>query len=322
MLSRVLISSRPGYYAPSDFLLSSAEQMRAWSFGVVEDLRLFDPASGVPFQGGLFCQKIFGPIKDYECECGLYSGHKYNGRICEACGVELASSALREKQLGHIELTTSCVHLRFIPWVASLLKLSASVVAQVSRLEAYIVTGRKEVALEDRQILSENEYFDAEEKYGKGSFEAVTGAAGLKRLLSEVDINLEIRKERELGGLEKQMANAGRSADRLLILEQLRNIGASPCWMVLDVLPIIPPALRPAFISHDRHLIASSINTDYMRLINRNRRLARLKQLNAPDIIITMETRLLQSAVNLVVKNISSSIFNLELHNDGSLADE
>lgn len=322
MISEFLISKRAGFFSPSDFTLVSPEQVRIWSFGEVRDSRLFHPSTECPFPDGLFCQKIFGPIRDYQCECGKYSNFEYRGRICEGCGVELGESKLRGQRFGHIELASPCINPRFVPWIASILKLNANVVEEVSKYKSYIVKDRKETEFFNLLVLGEDVYLSDYEKYESDLFEVFVGATGIKRLLGGFDINSEIRREREMSESEPTAPDSDRSRERLSVLQHLRSLGAMPQWTVLDALPVIPPALRPAYILSGKNLLCSSINTDYMLLLNRNRRLVRLKQIGAPGIIIDNEARLLQSAVNILVKNISRNIFDLRMSKDGSIIED
>ncbi len=295
-------------YTPFDAIkigIASPEQIRAWSFGEVKKPETINYRTLKPERDGLFCEKIFGPTKDWECHCGKYKKIRYKGKICDRCGVEVTKSKVRRERMGHIELAAPVSHIWYFKGIPSriglLLDLTPRILEKVLYFASYIVTDPGDTPLIKNQILSEREYRDMREKY-EDDFEAGMGAEAIKKLLADVDCEALSRQLRE----ELHTATGQKKAKivkRLEVVEAFRQSGNSPTWMIIDVLPVIPPEIRPMVQLDGGRFATSDLNDLYRRVINRNNRLKRLMELNAPDIIVRNEKRMLQEAVDALIDN-------------------
>ena len=286
--------------------IASPEKIREWSKGEVKKPETINYRSLKPERDGLFCEKIFGPTKDWECYCGKYKKVRYKGIICDRCGVEVTKKSVRRERLGHIELATPVSHIWFLKGIPSRMSLiidvSPKALERVVYFAAYIVMDPKDTGLMFKQILNEKEYREAVEKYGEGSFVVGTGAEAVRELLASVDLEKEekqIRKELEKATLQKRV----KLVKRLETIEAFIKSGNKPEWMILEVIPVIPPDLRPMVQLDGGRIATSDLNDLYRRVINRNNRLKRLIELDAPDIIIRNEKRMLQEAVDALIDN-------------------
>ena len=284
--------------------MASPEKIRSWSFGEVKKPETINYRTFKPERDGLFCAKIFGPIKDYECLCGKYKRLKHRGVICEKCGVEVTQTKVRRERMGHIDLAAPCAHIWFLKSLPSRLGLVLDMtlrdIERVLYFEAYVVTDPGMTPLKKFSILSEDD-FDAKFKEYGDEFQAKMGAEGIKDLLQNIDIEREIEKLRnDLTGSELKIK---KNAKRLKVLEAFKKSGIKPEWMVLDVLPVLPPDLRPLVPLDGGRFATSDLNDLYRRVINRNSRLRRLLELKAPEIIARNEKRMLQEAVDSLLDN-------------------
>jgi len=286
--------------------IASPEKIREWSHGEVTKPETINYRTQKPEKDGLFCEKIFGPKKDWECHCGKYKRIRYRGVVCDKCGVEVTRSKVRRERMGHIELAAPVTHLWYFRTVPSrigtLLDLTPKTLEQVVYYINYIVTDPKNTDLEYKQILNDKEYRDAMEKYGYGSFDAGMGAEAIKVLLSHVDL------EKDSADLKEELKTAkgqrkAKAAKKLDVVESFRKSGNNPTWMVLDVIPVIPPDLRPMVPLDGGRYATSDLNDLYRRVINRNNRLKKLMELGAPDVIVRNEKRMLQEAVDNLIDN-------------------
>jgi DNA-directed RNA polymerase subunit beta' len=286
--------------------LASPEMIREWSFGEVKKPETINYRTFKPERDGLFCAKIFGPIKDYECLCGKYKRMKYRGVICEKCGVEVTQTKVRRERLGHIELATPVAHIWFLrslpSRIGNLLDMSLKDVERVLYCEAYIVTDPMETTLEEGQILPEEAYQNALAEFGP-NFKASMGGEAIRDILRKVDVEFLSRKLRLDLRETKSEAQIKKLTKRLKVVEAFKNSINKPEWMMLDVVPVIPPDLRPLVPLDGGRFATSDLNDLYRRVINRNNRLKRLQELNAPDIIIRNEKRMLQEAVDALLDN-------------------
>lgn len=286
--------------------LASPEMIREWSFGEVKKPETINYRTFKPERDGLFCAKIFGPIKDYECLCGKYKRMKYRGVICEKCGVEVTQTKVRRERLGHIELATPVAHIWFLrslpSRIGNLLDMSLKDVERVLYCEAYIVTDPMETSLLEGQILSEEAYQNALAEFGP-NFKAAMGGEAIRDILRKVDSEFLSRKLRLELKDTKSEAQIKKLTKRLKVVEAFKNSVNKPEWMMLDVVPVIPPDLRPLVPLDGGRFATSDLNDLYRRVINRNNRLKRLQELNAPDIIIRNEKRMLQEAVDALLDN-------------------
>ncbi len=285
--------------------LASPDKIRSWSYGEVKKPETINYRTLKPEKDGLFCERIFGPQKDWECHCGKYKRVRYKGVVCDRCGVEVTKSKVRRERMGHIELAAPVSHIWYFKGIPSrmglVLDMSPRALEEVIYFAAYIVIEPGETALEKKQLLSEKEYRAYREKYGKG-FQADMGAEAIKRILEDVDLEKEVEILREeLKTAQGQRRT--RAIKRLEVLEAFRNSGNHPAWMILDVLPIIPPELRPMVQLDGGRFATSDLNDLYRRVINRNNRLKRLLDLGAPSIIVQNEKRMLQEAVDALIDN-------------------
>jgi len=284
--------------------MASPEKIRSWSFGEVKKPETINYRTFKPERDGLFCAKIFGPIKDYECLCGKYKRLKHRGVICEKCGVEVTQTKVRRERMGHIDLAAPCAHIWFLKSLPSRLGLVLDMtlrdIERVLYFEAYVVTDPGMTPLKKFSIMSEDDYDAKIKEYGD-EFTAKMGAEGIKDLLQSIDIDGTIEKLRnDLTGSELKIK---KNAKRLKVLEAFKKSGIKPEWMVLDVLPVLPPDLRPLVPLDGGRFATSDLNDLYRRVINRNSRLRRLLELKAPEIIARNEKRMLQEAVDSLLDN-------------------
>ena len=285
--------------------IASPEQIRAWSYGEVKRPETINYRTLKPEKDGLFCEKIFGPTKDWECNCGKYKKIRYKGKVCDRCGVEITRAKVRRERMGHIELAAPVSHIWYFKGIPSrmglLLDISPRILEKVLYFANYIVTDPGETPLTKNQILSEKEYRDYREKY-EDDFQAGMGAEAVKKLLADVDLEaLSAQLHAELKDASGQ--KKARIVKRLEVVDAFRISGNKPEWMIMDVLPILPPDLRPMVQLDGGRFATSDLNDLYRRVINRNNRLKRLIQLNAPDIIVRNEKRMLQEAVDALIDN-------------------
>jgi DNA-directed RNA polymerase subunit beta' len=284
--------------------LASPEKIRSWSFGEVKKPETINYRTFKPERDGLFCAKIFGPIKDYECLCGKYKRLKHRGVICEKCGVEVTQTKVRRERMGHIDLAAPCAHIWFLKSLPSRLGLVLDMtlrdIERVLYFEAYVVTDPGMTPLKKFSIMSEDDYDAKRREYGD-EFVAKMGAEGIKDLLQGMDIEAEI--ERLRGDLTGSEVKIKKNAKRLKVLEAFKKSGIKPEWMVLEVLPVLPPDLRPLVPLDGGRFATSDLNDLYRRVINRNSRLRRLLELKAPEIIARNEKRMLQEAVDSLLDN-------------------
>ena len=285
--------------------LASPEKIRSWSFGEVKKPETINYRTFKPERDGLFCAKIFGPIKDYECLCGKYKRLKHRGVICEKCGVEVTQTKVRRERMGHIDLAAPCAHIWFLKSLPSrlgmVLDMTLRDIERVLYFEAYVVVDPGMTPLKKYSIMSEDDYDAKCKEYGYDEFVAKMGAEGIKELLESIDLDVEIDKLRnDLTGSELKIK---KNAKRLKVIEAFKKSGIKPEWMVLDVLPVLPPDLRPLVPLDGGRFATSDLNDLYRRVINRNSRLRRLLELKAPEIIARNEKRMLQEAVDSLLDN-------------------
>lgn len=284
--------------------IASPEKIRSWSFGEVKKPETINYRTFKPERDGLFCAKIFGPIKDYECLCGKYKRLKHRGVICEKCGVEVTQTKVRRERMGHIDLAAPCAHIWFLKSLPSRLGLVLDMtlrdIERVLYFEAYVVTDPGMTPLKKFSIMSEDDYDAKRKEYGD-EYVAKMGAEGIKDLLEGIDLDTEIEKLR--GDLTGSEVKVKKNAKRLKVLEAFKKSGMKPNWMVMDVLPVLPPDLRPLVPLDGGRFATSDLNDLYRRVINRNSRLKRLLELKAPEIIARNEKRMLQEAVDSLLDN-------------------
>lgn len=286
--------------------LASPEQIRSWSHGVVEKPETINYRTQKPERDGLFCERIFGPTKDWECHCGKYKKIRFKGKVCERCGVEVTRAKVRRERMGHIELAAPVSHIWYFKGTPSrigqMLEISQKRLEEVLYFTKYIVTDPGDTSLEKKQILTEKEYQDARERF-EDKFKAGMGAEAIKTLLEEIDVEAlanELKTElKDLPAGQKRL----KLLKRLEIVEAFRISGNRPEWMILDVVPVIPPELRPMVPLDGGRYATSDLNDLYRRVINRNNRLKRMLELEAPDIIVRNEKRMLQEAVDALIDN-------------------
>ena len=286
--------------------IASDEKIREWSKGEVKKPETINYRTLKPEKDGLFCERIFGPTKDWECHCGKYKRVRYKGIVCDRCGVEVTKAKVRRERMGHIELAAPVAHIWYFKGIPSrialMLDISPRNLEKVIYFASYIVTDKGETGLEQCQILNEKEYHEAEEKYGRNSFKARMGAEALEELLKKVDLDKlsdEIKKELESASEQKRV----KLVKRLDTIESFRISGNRPEWMIMNVVPVIPPELRPMVQLDGGRFATSDLNDLYRRVINRNNRLKRLLELGAPEIIVRNEKRMLQEAVDALIDN-------------------
>ncbi|MBU3562751.1 MULTISPECIES: DNA-directed RNA polymerase subunit beta' [unclassified Polynucleobacter] len=290
--------------------LASPEKIRSWSFGEVRKPETINYRTFKPERDGLFCAKIFGPTKDYECLCGKYKRLKFRGVICEKCGVEVTLAKVRRERMGHIELAAPVAHIWFLKSLPSrlgmVLDMTLRDIERVLYFEAYVVVDpgmTPEGAMKRGQIMSEDEYIAKTEEYGDGAFTAIMGAEGIRDLLRSIDIDREVETIRADLKATGSDAKIKKYAKRLKVLEAFQTSGIKPDWMIMEVLPVLPPELRPLVPLDGGRFATSDLNDLYRRVINRNNRLKRLLELRAPEIIVRNEKRMLQEAVDSLLDN-------------------
>lgn len=286
--------------------LASDEKVREWSHGEVKKPETINYRTLKPEKDGLFCEKIFGPTKDWECHCGKYKRVRYKGIVCDRCGVEVTTAKVRRERMGHIELAAPIAHIWYFKGIPSriglLLDISPRSLEKVIYFASYIVTDKGTSGLLKCQVLTEKEYVEAEEKYGRGSFKAEMGAEAIKKLLAEIDIDkLSIQLKKELAKASEQ--KRAKIIKRLDTVESFRVSENKPEWMIMSVIPVIPPELRPMVQLDGGRFATSDLNDLYRRVINRNNRLKRLLELGAPEIIVRNEKRMLQESVDALIDN-------------------
>src|SRR6476620_585155 len=281
--------------------LASPEKIRSWSYGEVKKPETINYRTFKPERDGLFCAKIFGPIKDYECLCGKYKRLKHRGVICEKCGVEVTLAKVRRERMGHIELASVVAHIWFLKSLPSrlgmVLDMTLRVIERVLYFEAYVVTDPGMTPLQRCQLLSEDDYLAKVEEFGD-DFTAIMGAEGVRELLRAIDLKHEIETLRTELAATTSDTKIKKIAKRLKVLEAFHKSGIKPEWMIMEVLPVLPPELRPLVPLDGGRFATSDLNDLYRRVINRNNRLKRLLELKAPDIIVRNEKRMLQEAVD------------------------
>ena len=295
-------------YTPFDAIkigIASPEMIREWSYGEVKKPETINYHTLKPERDGLFCERIFGPTKDWECHCGKYKKIRYKGKICDRCGVEVTRSKVRRERMGHIELATPVSHIWYFKGIPSrmglILDITPRILEKVLYFGSYIVIDPGDTPLERCQTLTEREYRDMREKY-ENDFDAGMGAEAIKKLLQQIDcekLSEELKAELATAGGQKK----AKLVKRLEVVEAFRQSGNKPEWMIIDVLPVIPPEIRPMVQLDGGRFATSDLNDLYRRVINRNNRLKRLMQLNAPDIIVRNEKRMLQEAVDALIDN-------------------
>ncbi|MFL3656029.1 MAG: DNA-directed RNA polymerase subunit beta' [Halioglobus sp.] len=286
--------------------LASPELIRSWSFGEVKKPETINYRTFKPERDGLFCAKIFGPVKDYECLCGKYKRLKHRGVICEKCGVEVALANVRRQRMGHIELASPVAHIWFLKSLPSriglLLDMTLRDIERVLYFESYVVTEPGMTTLEQSQLLSDEQYYEAMEEFGD-EFSAKMGAEAIQDLMMQLDLKDEIATLREEIPVTNSETKIKKLSKRLKLMEAFAGSGNKPQWMVLNVLPVLPPDLRPLVPLDGGRFATSDLNDLYRRVINRNNRLKRLLDLNAPDIIVRNEKRMLQESVDALLDN-------------------
>ena len=286
--------------------IASPEKIRSWSFGEVKKPETINYRTFKPERDGLFCAKLFGPINDYECLCGKYKRLKHRGVICEKCGVEVTLAKVRRERMGHIDLACPVAHIWFLKSLPSrlglMLDMTVREIERVLYFEAYIVIDPGMTPLEAKTLMTEEAYLDAVEQYGD-EFKAGMGAEAIKELLLAVNIDKEVTRLREELGETSSETKIKNITKRLKVLEAFQSSGNDPCWMIMEVLPVLPPDLRPLVALDGGRFATSDLNDLYRRVINRNNRLRRLLDLNAPDIIVRNEKRMLQESVDALLDN-------------------
>jgi DNA-directed RNA polymerase subunit beta' len=287
--------------------IASPERIRSWSFGEIKKPETINYRTFKPERDGLFCARIFGPIKDYECLCGKYKRMKYKGIVCEKCGVEVTVSKVRRERMGHIELAAPVAHIWFLKSLPSriglLLDMQLKQLERVLYFEAYIVIEPGLTALEKFQLLTEDELLEAQDEYGEDAFSAGIGAEAVRRMLEELDLVGERQALLDELAVTKSELKPKKIIKRLKVVESFIDSGNKPEWMILEVVPVIPPELRPLVPLDGGRFATSDLNDLYRRVINRNNRLKRLIELRAPDIIVRNEKRMLQEAVDALFDN-------------------
>jgi len=294
-------------YSAVKISLARPHDIRSWSFGEVKKPETINYRTYRPEKDGLMCERIFGPEKDWECACGKYRGMKYKGMICDRCGVKVTHSRVRRKRMGHIELAAPVVHIWFFKAMPSrlgaLLDMKTSSLEKVIYFQDYVVLDAGDTPLKVQQLLTEEEYRQAKTDYGEGAFEAGMGAEAVRKLLLSLDLvtlSKELREELATTGSKQKKKDL---VNRLKIVEAIRDSENKPEWMVLDVIPVIPPDLRPLVMLDSGNFATSDLNDLYRRIINRNNRLKKLVDLNAPEVIIRNEKRMLQQSVDALFDN-------------------
>src|SRR6187431_464968 len=287
--------------------ISSPERIRSWSFGEIKKPETINYRTFKPERDGLFCARIFGPIKDYECLCGKYKRMKFRGITCEKCGVEVTLTKVRRERMGHIELASPVAHIWFLKSLPSriglLLDMTLRDLERILYFENYVVTEPGLTPLKYRELLNEEQYLNALDEYGDDAFRADIGAKAIRAMLSAIDLNEERPRLREELRETTSEAKRKKLVKRLKLCENFIESGARPEWMILELVPVIPPELRPLVPLDGGRFATSDLNDLYRRVINRNNRLKRLMELRAPDIIVRNEKRMLQESVDALFDN-------------------
>ncbi|WP_353215988.1 DNA-directed RNA polymerase subunit beta', partial [Sandarakinorhabdus sp.] len=300
-------AAKPETFDQIQIAIASPEQIRSWSFGEIKKPETINYRTFKPERDGLFCARIFGPIKDYECLCGKYKRMKYKGIVCEKCGVEVTVSKVRRERMGHIELAAPVAHIWFLKSLPSrigmLLDMQLKQLERVLYFEQYVVLDPGMTPFKKFDLLTEDELFTAQEEYGEDAFQAGIGAEAIRILLQELDLEGEMETLREELRTTKSELKPKKIIKRMKVVESFINSGNKPEWMVLTVVPVIPPELRPLVPLDGGRFATSDLNDLYRRVINRNNRLKRLIELRAPDIIVRNEKRMLQEAVDALFDN-------------------
>jgi len=294
-------------YASVKISLARPHDIRSWSFGEVKKPETINYRTYRPEKDGLFCERIFGPEKDWECACGKYRGMKYKGMICDRCGVKITHSRVRRKRMGHIELAAPVVHIWFFKAMPSrlgtLLSMKTTSLEKVIYFQDYVVTEPGDTPLTKQQLLTEEEYRTARQEFSEGAFKADMGAEAIRKLLTDLDL-VELSRQLRQDLIETRSKQKKKDLiNRLKIVEAVRDSDNRPEWMVLDVIPVIPPDLRPLVLLDSGNFATSDLNDLYRRIINRNNRLKKLVDLNAPEVIIKNEKRMLQQSVDALFDN-------------------
>jgi len=296
----------PRHYKGIQIKLASPEKILEWSHGEIEKPETINYRTFKPERDGLFCAKIFGPIKDYECNCGKYKRMKHRGVVCEKCGVEVIQSKVRRERMAHIQLATPCSHIWFLKSLPSklcnLLDMTLKNMEKVLYFDSYIVIDPKDTSLSQGQLLSDDKYYEALEEFG-AKFEVGIGAESIKKLLEGINLDVLYKELKEDISATSSVAKRQKLSKRLKIVNAFRTSGMNPVWMIMDVIPVIPPDLRPLVPLEGGRFATSDLNDLYRRVINRNNRLKRLIDLNAPDIIVRNEKRMLQESVDVLFDN-------------------
>src|SRR5512142_3222163 len=287
--------------------IASPERIRSWSFGEIKKPETINYRTFKPERDGLFCARIFGPIKDYECLCGKYKRMKYRGIICEKCGVEVTLSKVRRDRMGHIELASPVAHIWFLKSLPSriglLLDMTLKDLEKILYFESYVVTEPGLTPLKLHQLLNEEDYLKAQDEFGEQGFEAAIGAEALRKMLEKINLDTEQKTLRDDLHTTTSEARRKKLVKRLKLVEAFLASQSRPEWMILEVVPVIPPELRPLVPLDGGRFATSDLNDLYRRVINRNNRLKRLIELRAPDIIVRNEKRMLQEAVDALFDN-------------------
>ena len=287
--------------------VASPEKIRSWSYGEVKKPETINYRSFKPERDGLFCAKIFGPIKDWECNCGKYKRMKHRGIVCDKCGVEVIQSKVRRERMGHIELAAPVAHIWFLKGVPSrigtLLDMSLKHLEKILYFEAYVVVDPGETDLNEKQLLTEEDLRKRQTQHGSGAFKAGIGAEAIRDLLKKIDITGLWDELQAKAKSSTSVALKKKYAKRLKVIEAFRKSGNKPEWMIMDVIPVLPPELRPLVPLDGGRFATSDLNDLYRRVINRNNRLKRLIELKAPGVIIRNEMRMLQEAVDALFDN-------------------
>src|SRR6201991_1196642 len=287
--------------------IASPDKIRSWSFGEIKKPETINYRTFKPERDGLFCARIFGPIKDYECLCGKYKRMKYKGIVCEKCGVEVTVSKVRRERMGHIELAAPVAHIWFLKSLPSriglLLDMQLKQLERILYFEAYVVIEPGLTPLEKYQLLTEDELLAAQDEYGEDAFSAGIGAEAVKQMLIDLDLESELVALKEELATTKSELKPKKIIKRLKVANSFQRSGNNPEWMILEVIPVIPPELRPLVPLDGGRFATSDLNDLYRRVINRNNRLKRLIELRAPEIIIRNEKRMLQESVDALFDN-------------------
>ena len=287
--------------------LASPEKIRSWSYGEVKKPETINYRTFKPERDGLFCAKIFGPVKDYECLCGKYKRMKFRGIVCEKCGVEVTLSKVRRERMGHIDLAAPVAHIWFLKSLPSRIGLLVDMVLKdleaVLYFEKYLVVEPGLTSLKMHELLTEEQYMRAVEEYGEDTFRVGIGAEAIKEVLASINLEEEAERVRQELADTNSEARRKKLVKRLKLLEAFLESGSRPEWMILDVIPVIPPELRPLVPLDGGRFATSDLNDLYRRVINRNNRLKRLIELRAPEIIVRNEKRMLQEAVDALFDN-------------------